>query len=409
MHELKMEQIEYALGRLVQLVESREIKQTQLAHSSGVNQSTISKILSRSQDNGGDQYIPGDDILKKLFQALGLKLTDILNESDCLPDEIVGYLATPLTALNQASDKELRQVVDKIRSTAADKQFEPPRFEIYWPGDHTHPLLHANIPASQVYVTDRSRASTYDFIVLFCGAPSYGVGQENEIATQAGVPAVRLIPEKGMSRMMIGSFIGAIDIEYSGTLDTGIAFNAKDLQAALQEIRKIYFRRRAMDRGLNMDAFGGRLKRLIDDRCGGDYIQISRDLGISLTYLHNLMKEPFAVSNPSARLLGRIAVRLGERVAYLLGESEESDSVWIDTNASWRQWIANTDGIDARVALELRDQWRNEYRSTRRSRQNSAASFRASQKPMREMDWDKQYQKRTKNQGGKNATQGKLI
>lgn len=409
MRELRMEQVEYALGRLVQLVESREIKQTQLEQISGVNQSTISKILSHSQDNGGDKYIPSEEILKKLFQALGLKLTDILNESDCLPDEILGYLATPLTALSQVSDKELRQVVDKIRSTASDRQFEPPRFEIYWPGDHTHPLQHADIPASQVYVTDRSRASTYDFIVLFCAASSYGVGQENEIATQSGVPAIRLIPEQGISRMMIGSFIDAIDIKYSGTLETGIAFSAKDLQAALQEIRKIYFRRRAMDRGLNMDAFGGRLKRLIDDRCGGDYIQFSSDLGISLAYLHNLMKEPFAVSNPSARLLGRIAVRLGERVAYLLGESEENDPVWIESNTSWRQWIDNAAGIGARDALELRDQWRNDYRLARRSQESSSASFRNSQIPMREIDWDKQYQKKTKNQGGKNATQGKLI
>lgn len=409
MRELKMEQIEYAVGRLCQLVESRKMKQTQLGKISGVNQSTISKIFSNSQYDGGEKYTPSEEILKKLFQALGLKLSDILNESDCFPAEILGYLATPLTALSQVSDKELRQVVDKIRSTAADKQFGPPRFEIYWPGDHTHPLQHAKIPANQVYVTDRSRASTYDFIVLFCAAPSYGVGQENEIATQAGVPAVRLIPEQGMSRMMIGSFIGAIDIKYSGSLETGITFHAKDLQVAFQEIRKIYFRRRAMDRGLNMDAFGGRLKRLIDDRCGGDYVQFSIDLGISLTYLHNLMKEPFAVSNPSARLLGRIALRLGERIAYLLGESEEIDPVWIESNASWRRWIDDAVDISARDALELRDQWRDVYRLARRSQQSSLASFRNSQKPMSVIDWDKQYQKKTKNQGGKNATQDKLF
>ena len=402
-----MEQIEYALGRLVQLVASRETTQTQLAQISRVNQSTISKILSSSQD-GGEKYVPSEDILKKLFQALGLKLSDILNESDCLPDEILGYLATPLTGLSESADKQLRQVVSKIRSAAAHKQFEAPRFEIYWPGDHTHPLLHAGISATQVYVTDRSRASTFDFIVLFCGAPSYGVGQENEIATQSGVPAVRLVPEHGMSRMMIGSFISAIDIRYSGTLETGIVFNAKDLQAALQEIRKIYFRRRAMDRGLNMDAFGVRLKRLIDDRCSGDYIQFSSDLGISLAYLHTLMKEPFAVSNPSACLLARIAARLGERIAYLLGESDENDPVWIESNASWRQWINNTTGIDAREALELRDQWRTDYRMAFRG-QESSASFRNSMRPMKEVDWDKEYQKRAKSQGTKNAAQSKLV
>src|SRR6266852_3732892 len=50
-----------------------------------------------------------------------------------------------------------------------------------------------------------------------CG--SYGVGQENEIATQAGIPAVRLIPQRGVSRMMLGSFVRAINVRYEGTLE----------------------------------------------------------------------------------------------------------------------------------------------------------------------------------------------
>src|SRR5439155_14869768 len=179
-------------------------------------------------------------------------------------------------------------------------QFSGPRFEIYWPGDHTHPKEHTDVSANQVYVTDRSRASTHDFLILFCGAPSYGIGQENEIATQAGVPAIRLIPAV-ISRMMIGSFIQAKDVKYSGSLQTGIVFDSDELRDALGEIRKMYFRHRALYRGMNGDAFGGRLRKLIDDRCG-DYEQFAQDTGISLSYLDNLMEEPFAVSNPSIKL-----------------------------------------------------------------------------------------------------------
>lgn len=409
MSELKREKTEYAVARLVELVESREMKQTQLEQRSGVNQSTISKIFSKSRYDGGERYLPSEDILKKLFQALGLKLSDILVESDSLPAEILGYLATPLTDLSEAEDKRLREVVDKVRSIATDEQHVSPRFDIYWPGDHTHPREHAELPANQVYVTDRSRASTFDFIVLFCAAPSYGVGQENEIATQAGVPAIRLIPEHGMSRMMIGSFISSIDIKYSGTLEKGIAFDANELHTALKEIKGIYFHRRAMDRGLNMEGFGGRLKSLIDDRCRGNYKQFASDLGISSTYLSNLIKEPFSVSNPSACLLGRIARRLGERVAYLLGESEQSDPVWTESNTSWRQWIDKNNGISAHDALELRDQWRHDYNLSHRSQQHSSTSFRNTQKAMKEIDWDKKYQERIKNQGGKDATQTKLF
>jgi len=408
MRELSMEQIEYAIGRLVRLVEFREIKQTQLEQQSGVNQSTISKILSRAQDNGGDRYTPSEEVLRKLFQALGLKLTDILNESNSLSDEILGYLATPLTSVGRESDEKLRRVVQTVRGIAGEQHFASPRFDIYWPGDHTHPLHHAEIPANQVYVTDRSRASTYDFIVIFCGTPSYGVGQENELATQAGVPAVRLIPQQGLSRMMLGSFVRAIDIKYSGALETGITFSEDELREAFGEVRRMYFRHRALYRGLNKDAFGSRLRKLVNDRCG-DYVQFASDLGISLAYLHNLMEEPFSVSNPSARLLDRMAVRLGERVAYLLGESEESDPVWIESNSSWRTWIDKTSGIDARLALELRDQWRHEYRTTSRVQSGSSASFRVSATLMREVDWDKQYRQKAKTESRINPSQSILL
>ncbi|HWY69464.1 MAG TPA: helix-turn-helix transcriptional regulator [Terriglobales bacterium] len=408
MQELSKEQTEYAVGRLIRIVESRKIKQTQLEQWSGVNQSTISKILSPTQEIVGDRYTPSEEVLRRLFQALGLKLTDILVESDRIADEIIGYLATPLTGLTPDAELEVRRVIGLIRDVARDKQFDSPRFEIYWPGDHTHPLQNADISPNQVYVTDRSRASTHDFIILFCGSPSYGVGQENEIATQAGVPAIRLVP-KLVSRMMIGSFLHTIDIAYSGSLETGVSFDTSELRTSLAAIRKAYFRHRALYRGINSDAFGSRLRKLIDDRCG-DYEHFAADLGISLSYLHNLMEEPFAVSNPSARLLQRMALRLGERVAYLIGESEESDPVWVESNASWRSWIDKTPGLDARTALRMRDEWRQEYSTSRREEQTSA-SFRKPTLLMREPDWDKRYRQIGKppRRDGAHATQQTLL
>src|SRR5262245_477341 len=136
------EQTEYAVGRLIRLVQSRKYTQTQLEQLSGVSQSTISKILSSRPEHGVDRYRPSVDVLTKLFKAIGLKLSDILSESDRPPDEILGYLATPLTGLSDTADQELRRVVRLIQDVAAEPQFDSPRFEIYWPGDHTHPKQH---------------------------------------------------------------------------------------------------------------------------------------------------------------------------------------------------------------------------------------------------------------------------
>lgn len=408
MKDLNNDQLEYAVGRFVSLCQSRDITQTELERTSGVTQSTISKILSRSQDSATEKYTPSADILQKLFRALGVKLADILHESDAIADEICGYLATPLTGLSDAEDAGVRKVVGHVQAVSREEQFATPRFEIYWPGDHTHPRLHKDVPAHQVYVTDRSRASTHDFIIIFCGRPSFGVGQENEIATQAGVPAIRLIPE-GLSRMMVGSFIRAIDIPYTGSLDEGVVFDFEKFRNALKEIRQLYFRNRAFYRGLNGDSFGKRLRRLIDDRCKGNDPQFADDVGISIVYLQKLISEPFAVSNPSAKLLKRIGHRLGERVGYLLGESEESDPVWIQSHMSWRSWIDKTEGIDASVALTIRDTWRREYAMLRRD-QVSVASFRKSVPLMRESDWDKRYQEvRKPRKGNAHALQAGLL
>src|ERR1019366_3179740 len=386
MKELTNEQAEYAVSCFVSIYQSREIKQVELERMSGVDQSTISKIV-HSRD-GGEKYAPSTEVLEKLFQAMGIKLADIIYESDHLTEEIVGYLATPLTCLSAREDQEVRRVVEKIRKIAAESEFTNPPFKVYWPGDHTHPTQHSDIPAAQVYVTDRSRASTHDFIILFCASPSYGVGQENEIATQAGVPAIRLVPPDGLSRMMVGSFIRTTDIPYSGSLRSRIAFDGDRFREALRTIRQIRFRTSALFRGMNGDGFGKRLRRLIDDRCNADYIQFSADIGVSQMYLHKLMDEPFLVSNPSAQLLKRMAHRLGERVAFLLGEAEENDPVWTESNASWRSWIEKTEGVEAATALRIRDDWRHSYATDRREQQ-SCASFRNPTRLMREADWDR--------------------
>ncbi len=398
--ELTDEQAKYAVARFVSLFESRDEKQTHIAARSGLSQPYISKIID------GDVRTPSRETLERLFDALGLKLSHILNE-DHLSEEIVGYLATPLTALTTKEDSELRRIVKLIRDVASDKEFVKPSFRVYWPGDHTHPKDHIDLRAHQVYLTDRSRASTNDFIILFCGAPSYGVGQENEIATQAGIPAIRLIPPT-MSRMMLGSFIHAEDIMYSGTLQTKVALDADQLREKLRNIREAYFRYRALYRTLNGEGFGRRLRSLIETRCNGDFLRFSNDIGVSLFYLHKLMDEPFAVSNPSVRLLKRIAHRLGERVAFLLDEVAEDDPVWVQSHASWRAWIERTSStIDAAVALRIRDEWRDQYAMSRRD-QPSVASFRDLIILMDETKWDKLYQKSVR-KATTDARQGNLL
>jgi len=108
MAEFTKDEFELALTTLDQLMKSRGLNQTQLAHSSGVPQPTICKVLKRTHD-------PTADLLRKLFKGLGLDLNDIVKGSDMAVQELVGYLATPLTGLTTEEDSNLRKVVAELK------------------------------------------------------------------------------------------------------------------------------------------------------------------------------------------------------------------------------------------------------------------------------------------------------
>src|SRR6266446_6077816 len=383
MQKINSEDKVYGVKVLEQLTTGRSLTQIQLSHLSKVPQSQISKIFS-------GQVQPTEEVLRSLFEALGLKLSDVLEEAPT-SGELVGYLATPLTGLDEQKERERDRVVAQIREIASIAEFEDPSFRFYWPGDFTHPTRNTGFTSNQVYLTDRSRASAYDFILLLCASPSYGVGQENEIATQAGLPAIRLIP-KGLSRMMLGSFIKATDVSYQGDLGSTSVVDREALVSALRETRKSLFGHRALYLGMNGNGFGKRLRALLNDRCRGDYAAFAEDLGVNLGYVQSLMDEPLVVSNPSARLLQRMSRLLSVRIGYLLGETTESDPVIMQSRASWHAWIEGNPSVEAVYANGVWREWEEEDRQSRRASQ--LASMRSPErKPKSQADWDRRYQK----------------
>jgi transcriptional regulator with XRE-family HTH domain len=227
-------------------------------------------------------------------------------------------------------------------------------------------------------------------VILFCADPSYGVGQENEIATQAGRPAIRLVPPT-LSRMMAGSFLHALDVPYTGSLDEGITIDKDKLRDALRDVKRIHFKHRAYYRGIEQDGFGARLADLIKDHAG-DFRQFSEDIGVALSYVISMMSEPLIVSNPSAQLLLRMARRLGVSVGYLLGESPDIDSVMSESKANWLTWLRQNNSLNTSVAVEILEDWRGEYQRTRTLA--TVKSFRSIEQSVSTIDWDKRYQQK---------------
>lgn len=381
------EQMAYAISILKQTKERRGLSHNQLSQVSGVAQSHISNILNRDAE-------PSIEVLNKLFRALGYPLEEILHEvqSDS-PTELHGYLATPLTGLTDDEDRNLREIVSRIRAVASE--FSDPGLSLYWPGEHTHPKDNPDFTADQVYLMDRSRASTNDFIVILCAAPSYGVGQENEISTQAGLPAVRITPSS-LSRMMKGSFLRATDVSYTGNLSGGITLGEKGEEAlrdGFREIVRAHYTNRLYNR-MNGNEFGDRLRKLIDVR-HGNYENFSSELGISLSYLHCLFDEPFRVSNPSALLLKRLALRLDVSVGFLMGETA-ADELLVEGRRAWRSWIDSAGAtVSAAGAIAIKNEWEWDYQRARSGAGELAgmSSNRETdlRKPMTEARWQRLY------------------
>jgi transcriptional regulator with XRE-family HTH domain len=231
-------------------------------------------------------------------------------------------------------------------------------------------------------------------LVILCGAASYGVGQENEIATQAGVPAIRLVNPQ-VSRMMLGSFVKSFDIPYTGSLQQGVSFDEEEFVRALRAIVKLHYLQNALYSSVDVNDsvdgndFGTRLKKLVDERVR-DYKAFAEELGVSLDYVHAMMVEPVSISNPSARLLERMSIRLGESVGFLLGEKQQDDALYRESKENFNAWVRESDEtVDARTAGEIFERWKSEHFAGKV--ESSPISFRAEAKPVGKADWDQRF------------------
>ena len=157
---------------------------------------------------------------------------------------------------------------------------------------------------------------------------------------------------------------------------------------------------------MNGNDFGRRLRELINKRAA-NYSDFAEKLGVNRQYVEIMMDEPFVVSNPSARLLKRIATLLGVSVGYLLGEAKEADPIWNESHNAWRTWIKNNPDVKAQTATDIFDEWQRDHNLN--VRQPSLRSFRDAKTTMAEMDWDRRYQQRVKESAKTNATQPILL
>ena len=109
------------------------------------------------------------------------------------------YYACALTS--DGTKREFFARAGKLIKSTGEKQ----RYSVYLPDDHTGLETGAAVTPNEVYWIDRERVASSDLVMIMADHPSFGVGQEAEIAANAGVPIVLCYTRgTGVSKMLRG-------------------------------------------------------------------------------------------------------------------------------------------------------------------------------------------------------------
>jgi transcriptional regulator with XRE-family HTH domain len=287
------------------------------------------------------------------------------------------YLATALTGLPDAEREKIFALGRTLRSLCADHEVV-----LYLPFDHTDPVAHADVPAPLVYERDRKQVITSDFVLMLCSSASYGVGQENEIAADNGVPVAYLVQNGSkVSRMLLGSDTRKAIIYYDGADDL-LPQLREFLTGTVPALRE----RRAR---LGVPDPLGVGTRLADLRCRSDIPRktIADLIGCDEQWLRRLEENPGEESSLTVSRLRTVATFLNVDIAYLLlgatggldermrrsldhlkSLARDEDMSYKDYEQLWESYLQNTRsqiGFAAatrNVHVVSKEQWRDWYR-----------------------------------------------
>jgi serine/threonine protein kinase/transcriptional regulator with XRE-family HTH domain len=219
---------ENQFARLIELV--RDAQPAFQAHA-GTDETTVA-LLALSRDllrkNAAERPQSATAIVERIAG-----LCEAHKKLD-LPTPVYGYIGTALTGLERDARSHIIFASSKIAETAKKHGLY-----VYQPRKATDPLLHPDVEATAVYKLDRKRVVGADLLLLLLNKPSFGVGQELEIAASYGKPTL-LISEQGVnvSRMLMGSPANLIDhVVYTTPEDLERKLD-KSLERALPKVRR---------------------------------------------------------------------------------------------------------------------------------------------------------------------------
>jgi transcriptional regulator with XRE-family HTH domain len=350
--------------RLKMLRGAAGLKQEALAAAIGMSQSSLSKL-----ENG--QVEMTLDLLRRLQKALGVGPFAIVGGTewghlDPGGDLVtvhgrggvqwLAYFASALTNLEESARQTLFADAASVRAVC-----EELRTFLYEPVHYTDPVGNPDLAPAAVYSIDRHQVGISDVVIVYCEYPSFGAGQEIEIATAAGVPVVLLVREgRTVSRMVLGSHARNRVVLYRDT---------PHLQAELRRSLQELFDELALKRPLADSGVGRRIREIRAAR-SASADTVARLAGISEEALLELERGDCTAQNPSLSGLRRIAQVLSTTLAFLVEgiapSPEHLDDVLARSKGSLEDY-AISDGLTFERTQELWSDYISQYEGSRRA------------------------------------------
>jgi transcriptional regulator with XRE-family HTH domain len=383
-------------------------KQAALVTATGISQSTISRLIT-------GEYTPKLEQLDTLAKACGVNRyalvggTTIAGDypSDCFvrlnPDastedstKWLAYFASALTGPTESEREVIFGEAQVVREAC-----EEIRAFLYEPRFFTDPFFNKAVSPHQVYRTDHSQVSMSDFVVLHTRHPSFGAGQELEIAKNSGIPVVLLQPRGAtVSRMVLGSSVRMHQVYFSDSGDL-----RRELRGKLEAlVADLMYRHNGVPAARSVDppeTLAGRLRSArvamkIDEET------LSRLVGVQRHAIENF--ETAEDANPSLAILARLAQVLRTTVAHLTegvpARIEDQDPVLRESFANFLDFAqAKNVGYD-----DMRKLWDVEDTTYRKHRHKVAEARSAA---VSVDGWEERY--RNLRSGHAKPRQGRLV
>lgn len=299
------------------------LSQEELAQKSGLSQSEVSKIET------GQFRGLNEETIKKLSKGLeitpeilarGTRFASLFGQAEILPfgpiDEgppFTAYFASALTGLSKRQEREIYALDEKVSDIC--KKYNAYSVALYRPREYTSPKENADISARVVYETDRERVVTADLIIFAAIYSSLGAGMELELAHKA-CSSVILLRKKGqkVSRMVLGCPVPMEVVEYSSLRDL-----EGKLVAAMNKVLPLIAQSRLLHPQNTSTAYdlGHRVSQVRKQR-NLTPESLAAMIGVDTPYIEALESRPEQVTNPSLRIIRRIAKALHVSDSYLI-------------------------------------------------------------------------------------------